>query len=87
MQRRNVGNREVLLEFHRLGDYVRVSAIDPVSNTEITLVGSRRASERELTRLAVRKLDYVLAKKFTAQKRPGKRRPARRGTGGDGILA
>ncbi len=80
MQRQNVGNREVLLEFHTVGDYVRVSAIDPVSNTEITLVGSRRASERELTRLAVRKLEYVLDKKFGA-----KGRPARRGRGG--ILA
>ena len=82
MQRQNVGNREVLLEFQTLGDYVRVSAIDPVSNTEITLVGSRRASERELTRLAVRKLEYVLVKKFGA-----KSRPTRRGRGRDGILA
>jgi hypothetical protein len=58
-----------LLEFHRVGAYVKVSVIDPVTNTETSIVGDPRASEAELTRLAVRKMEYVLKKK----QEPGKR--------------
>ena len=63
MERRTVGGREVLLEFHRMGQYIKVSAIDPVTNVETSIVGSPRVSEQELTRLAVRKLDFVLRKR------------------------
>lgn len=42
---------------------MRVAAVDPATNTEIVLVGSASASKQELTRLAVQKLEYVLAKK------------------------
>ena len=51
-----------LIEFHHIGAYVKVSVIDPVTNTEASIVGDPRASEAELTRLAVRKLEYVLKK-------------------------
>jgi len=50
----------VLLEFHHVGDYVRVAAIDPVTNTEVSVVGSPQVTQEDLTRLAVRKLNYVL---------------------------
>ena len=56
-------SREYLLEFQRQGSYVRVAALDPATSTEIVMVGSAAASRDELTRLAVRKLEYVLAKK------------------------
>ena len=36
---------------------------NPVTNTEVSIVGSLHASESDLERLAVRKLEYVLAKK------------------------
>jgi len=52
-----------LIEFHHIGAYVKVSVIDPVTNTEASIVGDPRASEAELTRLGVRKLEYVLKKK------------------------
>ena len=52
-----------LIEFHHIGAYVKVSVIDPVTNTEASIVGDARASEAALTRLAVRKLEYVLKKK------------------------
>jgi hypothetical protein len=55
-----------LIEFHHIGAYVKVSVIDPVTNTEASIVGDARASEAALTRLAVRKMDYVLKKKQNA---------------------
>ena len=48
------GSGEYLLEFIRQGGYVRVAAVDPVTNTEVVLVGSASATRKELTRLAVR---------------------------------
>ncbi len=54
---------EVLFEFHTRGRSIRVVAIDPVSNTEVTMVGARGYSEHILKRLAARKLSYVIAKK------------------------
>ncbi len=57
------GQREYLIEMRRVGDYIKVAAIDPVTNTEVSIVGSARATERQLQRVAVRKLEYVLNKK------------------------
>lgn len=58
------GSGEYLLEFIRQGGYVRVATVDPVTNTEIVLVGSASATRKELTRLAVKKLEYVLSKQL-----------------------
>ena len=55
--------KEYLIEFNRIGAYVKVSAIDPITNTEVSMVGDAKASESELKRVAVRKLEYVLAKR------------------------
>ena len=55
--------KEYLLEFHRVGNAVKVSAIDPDTGTEVSIVGTPKASESELTRVAINKLEYVLAKK------------------------
>lgn len=55
-------NDEVLIEFRRIGHAVKVSAVDPQSGTEVSIVGPASASEQELTTNAVRKLKYVLAK-------------------------
>ncbi|MDA0366820.1 MAG: hypothetical protein O3C65_11510 [Proteobacteria bacterium] len=52
-----------LIEFYRIGAYVKVSIIDPATNIEASIVGDPRASEAELTRVAVRKLEYVMKKK------------------------
>lgn len=55
--------REVLFEFQRSGAYVKVSAIDPVTLTEVSIVGSSRAPAEQLKRTALQKLQYVLEKK------------------------
>jgi len=57
-----------ILEFISHGRTVKVSAVDPVTGTEVTIVGSAQASQDDLGRLAVRKLEYVLKKR----ERPGK---------------
>ena len=49
-----------LIEFHRMGLYVKTSAIDPETNTEVSIVGDARASDADLSRMAVRKLEFVL---------------------------
>ena len=52
--------REVILEFHRIGAYVKVSAVDPESLTEVAIVGDPAAGEAALREAAIRKLDYVM---------------------------
>lgn len=53
---------EVIFEFRHNGAYVKVSAVDVASGTEVSIVGDPAAGEAALRRLALRKLDYVLAK-------------------------
>lgn len=55
--------RETLIEFIRVGAYVKVSAVDPETLTEVSIVGQPSYGESALEELAVRKLDYVLRKK------------------------
>jgi hypothetical protein len=54
-----------IIEFHRVGNAVKVSAFDPVTLTEVSIVGAPVVGDTELTRLAVRKLEYMLAKRGT----------------------
>lgn len=55
--------QEVLFEFIITGNFVKVIAVDPRTNTEISIVGDRRLSKSVLQRNAIRKLVYVLEKK------------------------
>ncbi|HLO75288.1 MAG TPA: hypothetical protein VK196_02380 [Magnetospirillum sp.] len=54
--------REVLFEFRRIGAYVKVSALDAETGTEVSIVGDAAAGEARLKMTAQRKLEYVLAK-------------------------
>lgn len=54
--------REVYFEIRRVGAYVKVSAIDGATATEVSIVGDPKASEAILKQTALKKLDYVLAK-------------------------
>ncbi|NQU57537.1 MAG: hypothetical protein HQ513_09890 [Rhodospirillales bacterium] len=49
------------------GRAVRVVAIDPITGTEVTMVGDSKRSEAELKRLAANKLRYVLNKKLNSE--------------------
>ena len=52
----------VYFEMREVGKYVRVSAIDPITNTEVHIAGDRTASQEALKRIALNKLRYVIAK-------------------------
>lgn len=54
---------EFIVEFQRIGGQVRVTAIDPVTHREATIIGAASASPKDLGALAARKLRYVLQKK------------------------
>ena len=57
------GGREIILEFHHVGNSVKVTAIDPETLVEVSIVGSPSAGEEALKQTALRKLEYVLAKR------------------------
>jgi len=57
--------REVLIEIVRLGAYAKVSAIDPVTRTEISIVGPANADETTLKSAALKKLEVALKKRTT----------------------
>jgi len=54
---------EVLFEFKKIGNSVKVSAFHCDSLTEVSVIGPASAGEAQLKQLALRKLQYVLAKK------------------------
>ena len=56
------GEREVIFEFRRVGAAVKVSAVDVLTGTEVSIVGDPAAGEAALQRLARKKLDYVLSR-------------------------
>ena len=60
------GAAEALLEFCRIGNVVKVTAVDPVSLVEVCIVGDPGAGETALAHAAVRKLRYVLGRRRTA---------------------
>jgi hypothetical protein len=51
---------DVIIEFFQVGAYVKVSAVDTATYTEVSIVGDPRRGEEALKRAAISKLDYVL---------------------------
>jgi hypothetical protein len=58
---------QVLFEFRRIGNSVKVSAIDPVTNTEVSIVGPSGIGQHALKMTALRKLQWILARKRAEQ--------------------
>jgi hypothetical protein len=56
--------REVIFEFVRIGNAVKVTAVDVQSGIEAVVVGDRAAGAPALKRLAKQKLDYVMGKQL-----------------------
>ena len=54
---------EVLFEFVVQGNFVKVMAVDPVTGTEVSIVGDSRASKSTLEKVATKKLVMVLKRK------------------------
>ena len=55
-------DKRVIIEFVKVGAYVKVSAIDPTTRIEVSIVGDPSMSQATLERTAVQKLKYVLNK-------------------------
>jgi len=58
-----VPRREILLELQRIGNAVKVTAVDPETLVEVSIIGPPGAGEEALKRAAISKLEYVLAKR------------------------
>lgn len=56
-------DREVIIEFFPVGTYVKVTAMDTKTLTEVTTQGPATAGERVLEYNALKRLEYVLKKK------------------------
>ena len=54
---------EIFVEFVRLGNTVKATAIDPATGLEASIIGPASASQAVLAQAARRKLDYVAKKK------------------------
>ncbi len=57
-----MSEREIIIEFISQGAYVKVSAMDSETLTEVSIVGDPNAGEERLRQLAIQKLNYVLSK-------------------------
>ena len=52
-----------IIEFTQIGGSVKVTAVDPKTLTEVSIVGAPQYSQEFLTRQVVKKLQYVLSKR------------------------
>lgn len=55
--------REILYEFQRVGNFVKVSAIDAETGTEASISGPANAGEALLRANAMRRLEFVMRRK------------------------
>jgi hypothetical protein len=62
--------RDVIFEFYRIGNSVKVSAVDTETLTEVSVVGPATASEATLRQHALRKLESVLARRTGQDRKP-----------------
>jgi len=55
--------REIIIEFYPLGNYMKVSALDVKTLTEISVQGPVKGAKETLKNNALKRLEYVLKKK------------------------
>lgn len=58
-----LSGREVIFEMTQVGQYVRITAMDTQTKTEISMQGPVTASKEILQMNAMKKLQYVMQKK------------------------
>ncbi len=56
-------NREIIFEFFPIGPYVKVTAMDVASLTEVSISGPKGTAETTLKYNAVKRLEFVMRKK------------------------
>lgn len=52
-----------IIEINRVGNAVKVTAFDPTTLIEVSIVGDPGRSEAQLARVAVQKLEFMIAKR------------------------
>lgn len=55
-------NNEYILEFYQVGNSVKVTAIDPETGKEATIISPLNMTQEQAGKLAVQKLEYILQK-------------------------
>lgn len=58
-----LAGREVIIEFHPVGSFMKVSAMDTKTLTEVSIQGPVHSPQNILKRNALKRLEYVLRKK------------------------
>ena len=53
---------EIIIEMIPQGKFVKVTAIDVTTGREVSIVGASSANQNDLRRLAINKLNYVMAR-------------------------
>ena len=53
---------EYIIEFYRIGNLVKVTAIDTVTAIEAVVMCPTTVSQKDMKKLAVQKLEYLLRK-------------------------
>lgn len=56
-----------IVEYVALGGSVKVTAFDPATLTEASIIAPTSASQHDMATLAIRKLDYVLGKRQASE--------------------
>lgn len=67
----------VIVEFHRVGNVVKVSAVDTRTLVEVSIMAPPTATEREMTEAVVNKLTWVQSRRKGSPgsgEKPAKRR-------------
>lgn len=62
MSATDLNKDQIIIEFQRVGNYVRVSAMHVPTRVEVFIVGSPHENEKTLRRTVIAKLRYVLKK-------------------------
>jgi predicted metal-dependent hydrolase len=62
MKDKKAGEDGVIVEFHRIGNAVKVSEVDTQTYLEVSITAPASASEREMTDTVPKKLAWVQSK-------------------------
>ena len=63
MKKELLQGREVIIEFHPVGNVMKVTAMDVNSLTEISIQGLLKTPKETLQKNAIMRLEYVMKKK------------------------
>ncbi len=67
-----MSGQEVIVEFIKVGRVLKVCAICAKTGREVSMVGDPKASQKELERIAINKLKYVMQKEAQKAQAPNK---------------